>query len=76
MAVIKRRSMLGGALGGAAAAIIPFETWLATEAQAAGPVMTRFNVASPQGRAMLAKYRTAVQTMMASPASNSCSWQF
>jgi tyrosinase len=76
MIVIKRRSMIGGALGSAALSIVPFETWFATEAQAAGPVMTRYDVASPQGQAMLTKYRTAVQMMMAAPPSSPCSWQF
>lgn len=56
--------------------IVPFETWLAGEAHAAGPVMTRYDVASPQGLAMLVKYRTAVGKMMAAAASEPCAWQF
>ena len=76
MNTIKRRSIIGGALGGTALGIVPFETWLATEAHAAGPVMVRYDVASPQGQLMLTKYRTAVQMMMATPPSNPCSWQF
>ena len=76
MNVIDRRSILGGALGGAGLGILPFENWLAGQAHAAGPVMTRYEASSPQGQAMVAKYEKAVKIMMSTPSSSPCSWQF
>ena len=76
MTAIKRRSVLRGAFGTAAATVIPFETWFGAQAHAAGPVLTRFDVASTQGQAMLDKYRIAVGLMKGLPAGNPSAWQF
>lgn len=72
MITIQRRAVLGAA----AASIVPFETWLVTEARAAGPAAVRYNVASAQGQAMLKKYAKAVGLMMAAPPGSPCSWTF
>jgi tyrosinase len=82
MSDISRRSFISTAtiatLGGAGLT-------RAVQAQAPAPVpqagsatqpYIRYNVASPQGQANLAKYRQAVQTMMGMPSSSPLSWVF
>lgn len=71
MPKLSRRHLVAGGLAGAGASVLPGFT---QEANAA--VMTRYNLASPNGQAMLKKYAQAVKAMMALPASNPLSWTF
>jgi tyrosinase len=78
MRKISRRSFLAGSAAGAALDAIPFSTWIKDNAWAGGP-RVRYNAYSSQGKAMLAKYRGAVQRMMNTslyPEGNPLSWTF
>src|SRR4051794_7806884 len=71
MSKLSRRHLVAGGLAGAGASVMPVFT---DEANAA--VVTRYNLASPNGQAMLKKYAAAVKAMMALPATNPLSWTF
>jgi tyrosinase len=78
MRKISRRSFLAAGAAGAALDAIPFSTWIKDQAWAAGP-RVRYNAYSPQGKAMLLKYRAGVQRMMNMslyPEQNPLSWTF
>jgi tyrosinase len=67
---ITRRSLVAAALGS-----ISLPEWLARQATAQ-TAKVRYNVASPQGQQMLAKYQQAVGTMMQTSAGDPRSWTF
>lgn len=72
-----RRHVLRGGLGGLAAGVIPFPEWLARYSSAeAAPPLVRYGVSTATGTAMLAKYRTAVGTMMQGQTGDPCAWLF
>src|SRR5947208_3638324 len=68
---LSRRHLVAGSLAGAGATIFP---GLVNQANAA--TVTRYNLASPNGQAMLKKYAQAVKLMMARPSSDPLSWTF
>jgi tyrosinase len=68
---LSRRHLVAGGLAGAGASLFP---GFIKEANAA--TATRYNLASPNGQAMLKKYAQAVKLMMALPPSNPLSWTF
>jgi len=69
MPVFSRRSFIAGL------SAVPFALWFEKYASAQ-PVLTRFNLNSHQGQAMLNIYANAVQTMMNTPESNPIGWLF
>jgi tyrosinase len=71
VAELSRRHLVVSGLAGAGASVIP---GFIKEANAA--TATRYNLASPNGQAMLKKYAEAVKLMMALPPSNPLSWTF
>jgi tyrosinase len=71
MSRLSRRKFVATSLAGAGASALPI---FARDAGAAP--MTRYNLASPQGKAMLDKYAKAVKIMMATPATSPLSWTF
>jgi tyrosinase len=72
MTTIARRKFLGQA-----AAIASSPIWYKSIfADAQTTTLVRYNVLSPQGQAMIAKYARAVQIMKTKPASDPCSWIF
>lgn len=74
---VTRRRLLQLGTAGMAGALIPFPEWLARygAAEAQTPLV-RYGVSTPQGSAMLAKYRTAVDAMMHGQKGEPCSWVF
>jgi len=71
MTKLSRRHLVVTGLAGAGASLLPGSV---REANAA--TFTRYNLASPNGQAMLNKYAEAVKLMMALPPSNPQSWTF
>lgn len=71
MAELSRRHLVVSGLAGAGTSVIP---GFIKEANAA--TATRYNLASPNGQAMLKKYAEAVKLMMALPPSDPRSWTF
>ena len=71
MTKLSRRHLVAGGLAGAGASVFP---GFIKEANAA--TATRYNLASPNGQAMLKKYAQAVKLMMALPPSDPRSWTF
>ena len=71
MTKLSRRHLVVGGLAGAGATAIP---GFIQEANAA--TATRYNLASPNGQAMLKKYAEAVKLMTALPPSDPRSWTF
>src|SRR2546423_7185542 len=69
MPVFSRRSFIAGL------SAVPFALWFEKYASAQ-PLMTRFNLNSHQGQAMLNIYANAVQTMMSTPEPNPIGWLF
>jgi len=69
MAVFSRRSFIAGL------STIPFALWFEKYA-AAQPTLTRFNLNSVQGQAMLNIYANAVQTMVNTPERSPVGWLF
>jgi tyrosinase len=63
MARISRRSFVAAGAAGATLNAIPFSEWIGRRAYAQG-VRVRHSAYSPQGKAMLVKYETAVKRMM------------
>jgi len=68
---LSRRHLVAGGLAGAGASLFP---GFISEANAA--TVTRYNLASANGQAMLKKYAQAVKLMMALPPSDPRSWTF
>jgi tyrosinase len=71
MAELSRRYLVVSGLAGAGASLLPAAI---NEANAATSI--RYNLASPNGQAMLRKYAEAVKKMMALPPSDPLSWTF
>lgn len=73
MLTISRRSFISGA--GAGLGAIPFAIWLdkQSDAQAA---QVRYNIQTPIGDQMAARYATAVRTLMSLPQQDPRSWTF
>jgi tyrosinase len=71
MTTLSRRHLVVSGLAGAGASLLPGSV---REANAA--TFTRYDLASPNGQAMLKKYAEAVKLMMALPPSNPHSWTF
>ena len=69
MPVFSRRSFIAGL------STIPFALWF-EKFGSAQPPLTRFNLNSPQGTAMLNIYANAVQTMMSTPEKSPVGWLF
>jgi tyrosinase len=69
MPVFSRRSFIAGL------STIPFALWFEKFGAAQAP-LTRFNLNTPQGTAMLNVYANAVQTMMNTPEPNPVGWLF
>jgi tyrosinase len=72
-----RRRLLQGGFSGVAASLIPFPEWFARygQARAQGPLV-RYSIKTAAGAAMLAKYNSAVGTMMQRGKGDPCSWIF
>jgi tyrosinase len=68
---LSRRHLVAGGLAGAGASVFP-----GFIRQANAATVTRYNLASPNGLAMLKKYAEAVKHMMALPPSDPLSWTF
>jgi len=71
MSKLSRRHVVTAGVAGAGASVLP-----AFVDEALAAPQTRFNLASPNGQAMLKKYAVAVKAMMALPSSNPLSWTF
>jgi tyrosinase len=71
MTKLSRRHLVAGGLAGAGASVFP---GFIREANAA--TVTRYNLATANGQAMLKKYAQAVKLMMALPPSDPRSWTF
>lgn len=71
MAELSRRHLVASGLAAAGATLLP-----GTVKQANAATAVRYNLATPQGQAMLKKYAEAVKLMMALPASDPRSWTF
>jgi tyrosinase len=69
MPTFSRRSFIAGL------SAVPFAVWFEKYAAGQGP-LTRFNLNSQQGAAMLNIYANAVQTMMSTPEANPVGWLF
>lgn len=76
MTGIARRRLLAAGAAGAMLDAIPFPLWHSQQAWAAGPPKVRYNAYSPEGKAMLVKYATAVQAMMNRSETLPTSWVF
>jgi tyrosinase len=68
---LSRRHLVAGGLAGAGASIFP-----GFIRQANAVTVTRYNLATPNGQAMLKKYAQAVKLMMALPSTDPRSWTF
>ena len=75
MPLFSRRALLRGGIAAVGVVAAPGGLRLLIPATAGAP-LTRYDAASPQGRAMLAIYAVAVARMVALPASNPLSWIF
>jgi tyrosinase len=74
---ISRRHLLQLGTAGIAGALIPFPEWLSRYGAAdAQTPLIRWGASTPQGSAMIAKYRTAVDVMMHGQMGQPCSWVF
>jgi tyrosinase len=75
MRTISRRSFIVAAGAGAGLGAIPFSTWLEKHASAQA-ARTRYNIQTPIGDQMAARYATAVKALMALPEQDPRSWTF
>jgi tyrosinase len=73
MSELSRRKIVTTGLAGMGLGVLPS---LSNEANAAPAVLTRYNLATPNGQAMLRKYAQAVKIMKATPPGNPLSWTF
>ena len=75
---ISRRHVVAAGAAGLSLAAVPFCVWRsrALAASYGGAVRTRYNAASPEGEAMLAKFARAVKAMRATPLADPLSWHF
>jgi tyrosinase len=73
MRAISRRSFIAAA--SASLGAIPFATWFEKHARAQ-TARTRYNIQTPIGDQMAAKYATAVRTLMSLPEQDPRSWTF
>src|SRR6266545_2133790 len=73
MSNLSRRNLVASGLAATGAAVLPS---LLQQANAGPAVATRFNLATPNGQAMLKKYAQAVKIMKATPPGDPLSWTF
>ncbi len=73
MSNLSRRNLIASGLAATGAAVLPS---LLQQANAGPAVATRFNLATPNGQAMLKKYAQAVKIMKATPPGDPLSWTF
>lgn len=80
MRSVSRRQFVSGITGSAGLAVFPFSIWAERQAWAQAQVpVTRFDVSTTQGQAMVEKYARAVAKMMDNaqiPEANPTSWLF
>ncbi|WP_425071936.1 tyrosinase family protein [Sagittula sp. S175] len=74
MALSRRQALSLGGAGLITASVVPLDVWI--RQARAEYTMTRYDAASPEGKAMLKIYADAVGQMKARPPTDPLSWQF